>query len=81
MVEFIILKVFWIQLQIVSVRENVLLIQRKEIITASLLSAHCKPYCCCVAAALWLSGGAAATADVGCCAQECREDYAWARGM
>ena len=46
----------------------------KVVTTASFQSAHCKPYGCCVAAARWQPGGAAATANVGCCAQQSRED-------
>ena len=46
----------------------------KVFTTPSLQSAHCKPEGCCVAAAKWRPGGAAAMADVGCCAQQGRED-------
>ena len=54
----------------ISVRENVLLIPSNHHSFFSSLQAQG----CCVAAAQWLPGGAAATANVWCCTQQSRED-------
>ena len=73
MVKFIYLKLIQIK-HLVSVRENVLLIQSNHHPFFAVSSLQALRLL--LAAAWWQPGGAAATADLddGCCAQQSRED-------